>query len=156
MKKILPFFVVSILVLNGLGVIAIPSDKQVEVKPLNIKDWPIEIKVTGGLLGYKVTLINVGNRPVSGNFSMTITTDARIMLLGEELELNAVDFECDIDELKEFWMRPVLGFGDSHLEQDVVMNLTGNPYWERYKGETNGFVLLFFVFCEVKLKIVEP
>ena len=64
MRKLLPLLVVSILVSSGLGAIAIPYEKLIADQPLNTQDSPIEIIVKGGLLGYKVTVKNVGNESV--------------------------------------------------------------------------------------------
>ena len=54
MKKILPLLVVSIFVLSGLIVVAIP-----EKVSLNKQDWALEIDVEGGFLGYEVVITNI-------------------------------------------------------------------------------------------------
>ena len=44
MKKLLPLFVVSILVLGGIGAVAIPCDKPIENQPLSSRQSLLEIK----------------------------------------------------------------------------------------------------------------
>ena len=45
MKKILQILIVSILLLNGIGAVAISNERKIENKPLFSKDWTLEIKV---------------------------------------------------------------------------------------------------------------
>jgi hypothetical protein len=142
MKKLLPLLVISILVLGGFGAVAIPNEKQIQDKQLRIDHESLEIKVKGILFGYKVTVTNVGNESVSGNFSMNITTDALIMLRGEELEQTVPFIGLGPNDSKEFWMGPVIGFGRALISALAILD---NLIPIKYSKEANGFVLLIYV-----------
>ncbi len=149
MRKLLPLLMVSILVLSALGALAIPNEKIIEDEPLKAEDWSLELKIKGILFGYKVTITNVGNKSASGNLSMNTTTDALIMLMGNELSLEGVEWELATNESKEFWMGPVIGFGRAHI---TALAIPDNLIPIKYSGETNGFVLLIYVSCSMVLE----
>lgn len=156
MKKIVPILLVIILVLSGLGVIAIPSEKQIENKPLIKQDWLLEIEFKGGFykpgFGYIVTIENIGNESVTGAISIFITTDAWIMLWGSDhfgFHIDQVEYIPEDPQVYPF--QPVRGFGPA------IINLSGiftykdmyGVYWEYpFEAEVKGFVFLFYVFCD--------
>jgi len=150
MKNILTLLVVSILLLSGLGVVAIPNEEQIENKPLITEDWALEIKVKGGLLGYQVTVENVGNGTVKGNLTMNITTDAWIMLRGRNLEFPLCPLHLDLSpgEKETYNPGPVIGFGSSTITINgkFTFEETENPYLFETNG--SGFVFLIFNNCD--------
>jgi len=154
MKKLLPILVVSILVLGGLGAVAIPNRGQIENKPLNTGDWALEITVKGGLLGYTVNVSNVGNESVTGNLSMAITTDTWITIIGNKLY--CVLENPPIVDNYSFKMSPLIAFGPAKINISVNFTeiATGNPIegWDL----TKGFVLLFYVLCDEIVIPIEP
>ncbi len=150
MKNILPLLVVSILVLSGLGAVAIPNEEQIENKPLITEDWALEIKVKGGLLGYQVTVENVGNETVNGNLTINITTDAWIMLLGRNLEFPLCPSHLDLSpgEKEPYNPGPVIGFGPATITIDG--EFTFEEPADSYPFETNGsgFIFLIYTTCD--------
>jgi hypothetical protein len=138
--------VVIILVFSGLGAIAIPIEKPTKNQPLNTQDWPIEIKVKCGLFGYKVTVKNVCNETVSGDLSITITTQAPIMLSGVELSLR-LRVTNDFDE-ESILIGPILGFGPANINLEARFTYESGDY---VKDSINikGFVFLFYISCDL-------
>ena len=146
MKKIiLPILAIGILVLSGLGASAIPNENQMKTNPLNMDDLKLEIVVKGGILGYKATVTNVGTVPVEGELSIKITTDAKIMLLGRNLELPLEDLRLPPDESIEYNLRPVLGLGSAIITISVAMAAGGVVHTA--DAQTQGSVFLFYVRC---------
>lgn len=145
MKKLLPLLVVSILVLGGLGTVAIPIEKPTEAQPLNIQYPSIEIKVKGGLLGYKVTVRNTGNENFSGKLSMTITTDAAFMIIGDVLSHDSFELDLEAGEYLKFKWGPVIGFGSARINIKLRLTLeSGDEYTDSVNA--NGLILGPFVF----------
>ena len=155
MKKIIPLLVVSILVLSGSGIIAIPNEEQIENKPLIKQDWQLEIEFKSGFykcgFGYIVTIENIGNEPVAGDISIYITTDARIMLSGTDhfgFHINPVEYIPGDPQVYPF--QPVRGFGPATINLSGVFRYRDiyGAYWEYpFEAEVKGFVFLFCVFC---------
>ena len=151
MKNILTLLVVSILLLSGLRAVAIPNEEQIENKHLIIEDWALEIIVKGGLLGYQVTVENVGYETVKGNLTMNITTNAWMMLRGRNLEFPLCPLHLDLSpgEKETYNPGPVIGFGPSTITIDgkFTYEETSNQY--PFVANGNGFVFLFFDTCDV-------
>ncbi len=149
MRKLLPVLVVSILILGGLGTVAIPIEKPTEAQLLSTQDPSIEIKVKGGLLGYKVNVTAIDPPPPNGTFTINITTKAWFMPLGAELAIQPCRFHFgpDLPKSVEFWMRPIIGFGPANITLDARYTYDGGGY----VGSTayaKGFVLLIYVSLE--------
>ena len=140
MKRILPLLVISILVLSGLGAVAVPEE---DTTPETLLQPELEIMIRGGLLGYTIKVKNVGNEAIKGTLNMTITTNATIMILGDELPYNG--FELDINTSTHYIFKwgPVIGFGPATINVEGVFSPGG---WG-FQGEISVFVLLFYVLC---------
>jgi len=153
MKKILQILVVSILLLSGIVAVAKTNEEQIENKPLIIKDWIIEIKVKGALLGYQATVENMGNETVNGSLTMNITTDAWIMLLGRNLKFPLCPHHIDLSpgEKESYNPGPVIGFGPATITIDGEFAFEGPA--EPYPFETigSGFIFLIFTTCDTTL-----
>ncbi len=149
MRKV-TILVVSILVLSGLGAVAIPNEEQIENKPLITEDWALEIKVNGGLFGYQVTAENVGNETVNGSLTMNITTDAWIMLRGRNLRFPLCPFHLDLfpGEKESFNPGPVIGFGSAkiNIKGEFAFDESADPYL--FETNRSGFVFLIFTTCD--------
>ena len=147
MKKLIPILIVGVLLISGLGAVAIASENRMQNKPMSEEDWELVIDIKGGFFGYSVRVTNEGNETVSGNLTIDITTDATIMLLGNELtETPDVIEALEPGEYISFTMRPVIGFGPALINIEGVFE---TPDVYPFETEANGFVLLFFVQCSV-------
>ena len=136
---------VSILVLGGFGTVAIPNEKSTEAQPLNIQYPPIEINVRGRLLGYIVTIRNVGNVTFSGELSMTITTYATFMIMGDVLSYDSFELDLETGEYLKFKWGPVIGFGLARINLESRLTLeSGDEYTDSVNA--NGLILGPFVF----------
>ena len=136
MRKILPLLVVGILVLGGLGAVATTyNEAPAYYEP------PLEIHIKGGILGYMVTVKNVGNETVSGNLLMNITTDAKSMIIGDELSHDSFEIDIDVGESFRTNWGPVIGFGPATINVEGIFSPGG---WG-FEAEANGFVLLLFL-----------
>jgi hypothetical protein len=146
MKNILPLLVVSILVLCGLGAVAIANSEQIVKKTLNTEDWALEIKVKGGILGYQLTVENVGNKTVIGNLTMNITTDAFIMLLGRNLRFPLCSYQMNLlpGEKESFNPGPIIGLGPATISVSGEFKLEDTTFTYPFETKGSGFVLLFF------------
>ena len=120
MKIILQILIVSILLICGIGVSAISNEENIENKPLFTRDWGLEIKVKGGLLGYQLTVENVGNETVNGSLTMDINTDAWIMFLGRNLEFPLCSHHLDLSpgEKEPYNPGPIIGLGTATITID--------------------------------------
>jgi hypothetical protein len=146
MKKILPLLVIGIFVLSGLGAVAIPDEKQNVNKPLTTQDWELDIKAKGGFLGYTISLSPSDPPPPNGTCTININTDAWITLLGKKLSLEE-ELIWNPGEVEELNMRPIIGLGPATVSMDVEYEISpGNSTVG--EATTDGFVLLFYVFCE--------
>jgi hypothetical protein len=146
MRKLLPLLVVNILVLGGLGTVAISIEEQIEDNPLNTQNPLIEIKVKGGFLGYKVTVTNVGNASVNGHLNMTITTHAPFMPIGGQLSLPGWTFNLGVSNSASTRVWPAIGFGSANITvsgEAVLVNV--GTY--QYSAWTTGFVYLIYISC---------
>jgi hypothetical protein len=151
MRKMIPILVVIILVLSGLGIVAVPNEEQIENKPLIKQDWLLEIEFKGGFykpgFGYIVTIENIGNESVTGDISIYITTDAWIMLWGSDhfgFHINQVEYKPEDPQVYPF--QPVRGFGPAIINLSGVFTTEiGGEY--PFEAEVKGFVFLFCVLC---------
>ena len=140
MKKILPLLVVSILVLGGLGAVAIPEE---QATPEPLLQPEIKIGIKGEWLGYLVTVTNIGNETINGSINMSITTDAWFMILGSSYSPPEWQIDLNPDETTGLILRPIIGFGPATINvQGIFM-----PGGWGFGGNTTGFALLFFVVC---------
>jgi len=144
MKRILPLLVVSILVLSGLGAVAVPD----EIESLNIQeDWALEIVVEGWWLGYKVTIGTVVNESVTGDYIINITTNASIMIAGRERGYDLINLTLDEPEFPIIpHLKPVIGFGLATINISVVFTHENDEEYP-FEAEVKGFVFLFYVLC---------
>lgn len=140
MKRILPLLIVGILVLGGLGAVAVPDEDTTSEILLQPK---LEIMIKGGLLGYTVNVKNVGNETIKGTLNMTITTNATIMILGDELSYDSFGYDMDAGEYVKFKWGPVIGFGPATINVEGIFSPGG---WG-FEAEANGIILLFYVLC---------
>lgn len=144
MKKILILFVVSILIMSGLGVVAIPYEKE----SLNKQDFKIEMLVKGTLLGYIVTFTNVENESVTGDYKINITIDTWFIKSGKFIgfEYENLTLEPNMDPFKDY-ITPVQGFGPATI---TIRGYFIHENDEKYPFEavTKGFVLLFYVLMK--------
>ncbi len=151
MKKLIPLLVVGILVLSGLGAVAVP-----EKESLNKQEWAFKIEAEGGFLGYEVTVTNVGNETINGSLNISITTDAWFMLLGEQV-VPTHPFEWDLvpDASETRYLRPVIGFGPATINiSGVFTHEIGGEY--PFVEETGGIIWLIYVTCGHKPIIISP
>ena len=139
MKKILPLLVVGILVLSGLGAVAVP-DKHTTPEPLLQPE--LKIGIRGGFFGYYVTVTNIGNETISGTLNMSITTDTWFMLFDNKTSTSD-DLTLMEDEDIVIQLGLVVGFGPATISVSGIFMPGG---WG-FSGETTGFVLLIFVVC---------
>jgi hypothetical protein len=148
MRKLLPLLVVSILVLGGIGAVAITCDKPIEKQPQSTRSSLLEIKVKGGLLGYKVTVTNVGNVSINGTLNMTILTPAPIMITGAQLSLPGWNFGLDVSNSASTKLKPAIGFGRANItvSGEVVLVNIGTYQFSAY---ARGFVFLIYVSCTI-------
>lgn len=149
MKKILPIFAVCILVLSGLGIAAVPNEKQIINKPLNTQDWGVEIVVEGWWFGYRVSVGTVTNESVTGDYIINITTNASRMLVGKELGYDLMNFTSDEPGFPIIpHLKPLIGFGSAIINISVSVSITAPVVQEfLFEEEVKGFVLLFYVLC---------
>ena len=156
MRKMIPLLVVSILVLSGIGAVALPSEEQIENKPLIKQDWLLEIEFKGGLdykgrFGYTVTIENIRNESVYGDISIYISTDAWIMFLGTDhfgFHIKNVTYIPEDPQVYPF--QPVRGFGQAIINLSGVFthyDIYGEHMKYPFEAEIKGFVFLFFVLC---------
>ncbi|UCF11827.1 MAG: hypothetical protein JSW06_07200 [Thermoplasmatales archaeon] len=119
-------------------------------------DWTIEIEVKGGLLGYKVTLRNIGNETVNGSLIMNITTNSLFMIVGRKVGFEPTDWHAEQlapgEEILRN-LRPLLGFGPAVITIEGVFNKVGMGTWDDcpnipFELESKGFVLLFYPFVK--------
>ena len=148
MKKLLPLFVVSILVLGGIGAVAIPCEKPIENQPLSSKQSLLEINVKGGFLGYKVTVTNVGNVSINGTMNMTITTNARVILSGGTLSLPGWNFGLAVSNSASTKLKPIFGLGRTNVtvSGEVVLANIGTF---QFSSWGTGFLFLIYVSCNI-------
>jgi len=149
MKRILPLLVGSILVLSGLGAVAIPNEKQILNKSQTTQDWGIEIVVDGWGFGYRVMIGTTVNESVTGDYIMNITTDARIILVGRELGYDLMNLTLDEPEFPIGpRLKPLIGFGFATINISVNVSITDPVVGGfLFKKQVKGFVLPFFVLC---------
>ena len=103
----------------------------------------LDLIVEGGVLGYTVTVKNVGNETVNGTINITITTDAWFMLTGQEFVHSFTVPDPGVNS--SIKLRPVIGFGPATINVSGVYTLTVPSAEGDYYAEAKGFVLLFFV-----------
>ena len=150
MKKLIPLLVVGIFILSGLGAVAVQNEKQIEKNPLNTEDWSLEIKVKCVFKGYIVTVTNVGNESVTGNYSFNITTDAWIMIRGDKMSFKGDGIKYNSSEPVEFWMKPLIGFGPATIKIEFSWEPFGSGKKYYTSSEAKGIVLLFYVLCRLQ------
>jgi hypothetical protein len=150
MRKLFPLLMVSILVLGGLGAVAISIEEQIKEEPLNTQSPLIEIKVKGGFLGYKVTVTNVGNASVKGHLNMTITTNAPFMPIGSQLSLPGWTFNLAVSNSANTPVRPAIGFGSANITVSGEVYLV-NVGTFQYSALTTGFVFLIYISCTMPI-----
>ena len=149
MNKILPILVLSIFVLDGLGAVAIPNNKKIENKPLNMQDFELEISIQGGFFGYIINVINKGTEPVSGNLTIEITTNAMVMLLGQTLS-KELTIAIDPGSAEgEFKLTPILGFGDATISISGVFRTEHGEYPFEILNDRGYIFLIYIVFSEI-------
>ncbi|EMR75360.1 hypothetical protein MBGDF03_00849 [Thermoplasmatales archaeon SCGC AB-540-F20] len=151
MKRIIPIVVVSILVLGGLGAVALPEPEE-DIEPLNTEDWKLVIDIKGGFLGYTVTVENVGNETVTGNFSTKIITDMMVGMFGYEYDTFIDPIKFVPNEPIKYRVNPVIGFGPATIKVSGVFSPGG---WG-FDAEANGFVLLFYVIASFDPITIPP
>jgi hypothetical protein len=153
MKKILAIAFLGFFILSGLGAVAIPNEEKIENKTRFTEDRALEIKVKGGILGYQVTVENVGNGTVKGNLTMNITTNAWIILRGQNLQFPLCPLHLDLStgEKEIYNPGPVIGFGPTTITIDgkFTFEETENPY--QFKTNGTGFIFLIFNTCDTNL-----
>ena len=150
MKKIIPFLIIGILILSGIGAVALPSEKQIENKPLIGQDFELEILVEGGTFGYKVTFTNMGPEPINVSITMNIVTDAWFMFLGGDMISTCPEdgyLGLDPGGYETFDMKPLFGFGPATIS--ISGTVFVDPTEFDFEVETTGFVFLIIVSCEV-------
>jgi hypothetical protein len=142
MKQILPLVVISILVLGGLGAVAVPEEHNTP-EPL-LQEPQLEVLIEGGFLRYIVTVTNVGDETFNGTLNFSINTDAWVMFSGDKIM--PPTFELVLDPTESFITKwgAVIGFGPANVSVNgVVEDL---DYWKiEFETKTTGFILLFFV-----------
>lgn len=143
MKKLLPILIISILIISGIGISAAPVKKDLEIKPQNTEDWNLELTVKGGLFGYTATVTNTGTASISGNLTIQVHSEPKLVLLGKDLEtINDVNLSPE-DTLK-YNLRTVFGIGSGFMNFDVVFITDTDTYIESER--TDLFVL--FIYCK--------
>ncbi|UCF12234.1 MAG: hypothetical protein JSW06_09355 [Thermoplasmatales archaeon] len=149
MKKILPLLVVSILVLSGLGAVAVPEEKQIENKPLSTQDWGMEIEVLGDWFGYVAFIGPTINESVTGDYIINISTNASIMIIGRELGYALMNLTLDEPEYPiRPDLRPLIGFGFATINILINVSITDPVVGEfLLEKQVKGFVLPFYVLC---------
>lgn len=146
MKKLLPLLVVNILVLSGIGAVALPNMKQIDNEPLNTRDWDLEIEIKCGLFGYEVNVTNKGDKTFKGSLKLNITTTAWIVIVGDYYEWAIPNFNLDPLDSIEHKMKPVIGFGPSRITISGIYNCI-NCTLQPFKLTEPGFVFLFYISC---------
>ncbi len=146
MKKILTAIVLCIFILSGFRAIAIPHEKLIENKPLNIQGFQLEIIIEGGFLGYTVTVINTGAEQVRGNLTIEITTDTMVVLFGATLSEESFLDLNPINGIDTFKLQPLIGFGSASI---IISGVFQNEI-EEYPFETisNGYAFLIYILCD--------
>jgi len=151
MKKILPLLAISILVLSGLGAMALKDGIYTTPKQLS-KIYENEIIVEGGLSGYTVTLSNARDHLLIGNISINVSTNSWFMIAGKELRMGPEQFNITPGESLVFKLRPVIGFGPAKIQISGRVDMDCCPpthiYTYNFDSVADGFVLLFFVTCK--------
>jgi len=153
MKKLLPLLVVIILVINGIGAVAVFNDKQMENKPQSTQEWKLKIKVKPRLFGYTVIISNDGTETLKGNLTITIGTHWTLgmVLLGREFiwpEDKPYDMNMEPGKSLTIKLEPILGFGLITIVMDAVLLTDEGDYINSV--EANGFMFLIMAFfnCE--------
>jgi hypothetical protein len=151
MKKIFLLLVVSILILSGLGAVALSNEEQIVNEPLI--HWRGAQIIAPGLLGYTVIIKNIGEESVTGSYNINIITDAEFMILGQNLELNIDEITFTPNEIISFNIGPVLGFGPSSISVNGVF-LEYNQVECPFAAEGTGLVIGPFVFGICRADII--
>ena len=153
MKKIIPFLIIGILVLSSIGVVAVLEEKNIENKPLNKEEIELEIEIEGGLLGYGITITNMGQELITVKATLNIVTDARFMILGGNILFETCPengyLGIEGGGYETFNTKPVFGFGQATILISGTVTVESIPPGNyEISGETTGFVFLFFVRCD--------
>ena len=151
MKKFLSLLVLVIFVLSGLGVVGVQDEEQIVNEPL--PHWRGGQVVVGGLLGYTVTIKNIGEESVIGSYTIKVITDAGFMILGQNLEMNIDEITFPPNVKISFNLRPVLGFGPSSISVNGVF-LEDNQVECPFAAKGTGLVLGPFVFGRCRADII--
>jgi len=157
MRKIIPILVVNILLLSGIGAVGISYEEQFENKTMISKDWALQIKFNGELLGYQVTVENLGNEIINRSLSMNITTDAWIIFLGRNLEFPLCPHHINLSpgDIEPYNPGPVIGFGPATIKIDSEFVFEDSADSYSFEKLGRGFVLLTFTRCD-KITITLP
>ncbi len=149
MKKLLPLLVVVILVMGGIGAVAVSNDKKMENKPQITQEWELEIKTKAKLAGYKLTLSSQGTENVKGNLTVTVATHGKT-LMGKEFIWPPDEF-YDINmapgESETIQLGPLLGIGSIKVVTDAVILTDEGEYLKSVEAE--GFLLLILPFISM-------
>ena len=146
MKKMLPLLVVIILVMSGIGAIAVSIDKKMGNDPQNIQEWELEIKTKAKLSGYKLTLSSQGTENVKGNLTVTVGTHGKT-LMGKEFIWppdEAYDINMAPGESETVQLGPLLGIGSIKVVVDAIILTDEGEFLKSV--ETEGFLFLIFAF----------
>ncbi len=146
MKKMLPLLVIIILVMSGIGAVAITNDKNMENKPQSMQEWELEIKTKAKLAGYKLTLSSQGTENVRGNLTVTVGTHGKT-LMGKEF-IFPPDEPYDINmapgESETVQLGPLLGIGSIKVVVDAIILTDEGEFLKSVEAE--GFLLLILPF----------
>jgi hypothetical protein len=149
MKKMLPLLVVIILVISGIGVVAIPIDKQIENEPENTQAMNLEIKLKTKIAGYKITMSNTGTETVKGNLTITVATHGKTLAGKEFLWPPDKPYAINMDPGKSETtsLGPLLGIGSINVVLDAVLITDTGDYIGSV--EADGFLFLIFAFLSM-------
>lgn len=146
MKKLLPLLVVIILVMSGIGAVAVSNDKKMENKPQSTQEWELEIKTKAKLAGYKLTLSNQGTENVKGNLTITVGTHGKT-LMGKEF-IWPPDEPYDINmgpgESETVQLGPLLGIGSITVVVDAIILTDEGEHYGSVQAD--GFLFLILAF----------
>ena len=150
MRKIVPLFIVGVFLLSGIQAVAISDEKVLEENLLATENIGLEIIFKGGLIGYHLTVENIGTEPIYGNLTMNITTTAWIILKGQTIQYPLCPHHLDLipGEKEPYNPGPVIGFGPATITIKGTFTTDISPDPLLFEKTSNGFIFLLYTIYE--------
>ena len=146
MRKLAPLFMIGVFLLSGVQAVALSDQNVLEKNILATEDLGLEIIIEGGLFGYHLTVENIGTEPLYDNLSITITTNAWMMLKGQTIQYPLCPHHLDLSpgQKEPYNPGPVVGFGPATItiKGQFTTDISPDPFL--FETTSNGFIFLLF------------